>query len=135
MEETDMPTDTLQEFYRRYIDAANARQFDVIATLIHDDVMINGLPHKREDSLSGLREITDAVPDFFWHIEDLLTQDDRIAARLRDTGKPTKRWLGFNPTGASVEFTEFASYKVRDGRFAEMWFLMDVSAIADQLGS
>ena len=128
-----MPDNSLRDFYERYVAAANARNFELIASLIHDDVMINGVPHKREDSINGLREITDAVPNFQWQIEDLIVQEDRIAARLRDTGKPVKKWLGFNPTGASVAFTEFASYKVRDGRFAEMWFLMDVSAIEQQM--
>jgi hypothetical protein len=28
---------------------------------------------------------------------------------------------------------EFAAYKVRDGRFAEMWFLMDGITVAGQL--
>lgn len=73
------------------------------------------------------------MPDFVWRIEDLFTQDGRIAARLRDAGTPAKRWLGFEPTGASVEFTEFASYRVRDGRFLEMWFLMDIPSVSEQL--
>jgi hypothetical protein len=28
---------------------------------------------------------------------------------------------------------EFASYKIRDGRFAEMWFLMDGDTVGRQL--
>ena len=128
-----MSNDELREFYLRYVDAANARDFDAIAPLIHDDVTINGVPSKRADVLASLKGITDAVPDFVWRIEDLFTQDDRIAARLRDGGTPAKKWLGFEPTGASVEFMEFASYRVRDGRFTQMWFLMDVPSIAKQL--
>src|SRR4051812_27737225 len=109
-----MSNDTLKHFYERYIAAANARDFEFIAGLIHEQVSINGVPHTREDSINGLRGIADAVPNFLWCIEDLVINDDRIAARLRDTGTPTKQWLGFDPSGAKVDFTEFAFYTVRD---------------------
>lgn len=33
-----MSNDELREFYLRYVGAANAREFDVIADLIHDEV-------------------------------------------------------------------------------------------------
>ena len=130
-----MTNEQLQAFYNRYIEAANARDFETIAELIHDEVTIGGVSYKREHVLAALKGITDAVPDFVWHVEDLFTQDDRIAARLRDTGTPKQNWLGLEPTGASVEFTEFASYRVRDGRFAEMWFLLDYQSVAQQLAS
>lgn len=129
-----MRNDKLKELYQHYVKAANAREFDVIAELIHEQVTLNGVLHKREDVLFSLKAITDAIPDLVWHIEDLLTTEERIAARLRDTGTPTSRWFELEPTGAAIEFTEFAHYKVRDGRFAEMWFLMDVAAVAKQLG-
>lgn len=128
-----MSNDEMRDFYNRYIAAANARAFDDIAELIHDDVTINGAPYKRGDVLASLKGFTDAMPDMVWHIEDLIIEDDRIAARLRDTGTPAKTLFGLDATGAPVEYTEFASYKVRDGRFAEMWFLMDVPTITGQL--
>ena len=128
MTETD-----LQEFYQRYITAINARQFDVVAEMVGDDVTINGVPRKREDVLASLEGLADAVPDFVWNVQDLFVDGERIAARLRDTGTPTKTFLGQEATGASIDVMEFASYRVRDGRFAEMWFLMDVATAAEQL--
>lgn len=41
--------------------------------------------------------------------------------------------MGHEATGARVDFMEFASYQVRDGRFAEMWFLMDGETVGRQL--
>jgi predicted ester cyclase len=130
-----MTNEELDIFYRRYIVAANSRNLDAIADMIHDEVAIGGIPLKRKDSLAGFKGVVDAVPDFHWQIEDLFTQDGRIAVRLQDTGTPIKRFLGLEPTGAKVEFTQFASYRIKDGRFAEMWFLMDAEAVARQLQS
>jgi predicted ester cyclase len=128
-----MSNPDLTQFYTRYIAAINARQFDVVEQLVHEDVLMNGKPHKRADVLASLKGIADAVPDYVWGLQDLFVVDDRIAARLQNTGTPTKPFLGHEPTGASVNFMEFAAYKVRDGRFAEMWYLMDSAAVSEQL--
>jgi predicted ester cyclase len=95
--------------------------------------MVNGKLNKREDVLAGLKWLTDIVPNYTWHIEDLFVDNGRIAARLRDTGPPVKIFFGAEPTGASIEFIEFASYKVRRDPFAEMWYLLDSASISAQL--
>lgn len=124
---------TLSDFYHRYIAALNERNFEVVATLIPDEVKVNGQYTKREDVLASLNWLTDVVPNYKWHIEDLFTDGERIAVRLHDTGTPAKNFFGAEPTGGSIEFTEFASYKVHDGKFVEMWYLIDVEKIKDQL--
>lgn len=130
-----MMNELLRAFYHRYVEAANARDYDAIAELLHDKVTVGGNLYKRDDVLASLKGIVDAVPDFTWHLEALVIEEDRIAARLRDTGTPTKTFLGVPPTGASVEISEFASYRVRDGRFEEMWFLIDQPTLASQLAA
>lgn len=128
-----MTNPDLTEFYTRYIAAANARDFGFIATLIPDEVLVNGSPYRRDDVLASLKGITDAVPDYRWNVQDLFVVDDRIAARLQNTGTPTGTFMGQEPTGRSVSLLEFAAYRIRDGRFAEMWFLMDAAGVAQQL--
>lgn len=123
----------LEGFYRRYVAAANARRFDAIRDMIQDDVTINGVARKGVDVVASLREFATTVPDFVWTIQDLLVAGDRIAARLQDTGTPAAAFLGHKATGASISIMEFASYRVHDGRFAEMWFLMDTEMAAAQL--
>ena len=75
-----------------------------------------------------------AVKDFVWRLDDLVIEGDRVAARLTDTGTPVTEWLGLQPTGNAVEFTEYAFYHFRDGRFENMWYLLDAQAIQAQLG-
>ncbi|MET8092223.1 ester cyclase [Micromonospora sp. NPDC005220] len=56
-----------------------------------------------------------------------------MAARLIDTGTPIAQWNGLAPTGASVKFAETAFYEVQDGRFKNMWYLMDADTVRRQL--
>jgi len=124
----------LRGFYRRYLEMLNAREFDRLDEFFHERVTMNGVPGSREQILASLREHTGAVPDLTWQLEELVVEGDRLAARLLDTGTPAQEWLGLAPTGAAVELTECAFYRVRDGRIEDSWYLMDAAAARRQLG-
>jgi predicted ester cyclase len=125
---------TLHDFYRSYIAAANARDFDAIATIVAENVTLNGVAVKREDIITEFKKLVEAVPDLTWNIEHLVAEEDRIAARLQDTGTPkATTFFGQNPHGKSIKFTEYGSYKVRNGLFVEMSYLIDVPSISQQL--
>jgi predicted ester cyclase len=125
----------LRSFYEGYVALANDRDFDRLDEFVHDEVIVNGTPVARDDMVAQLRGHTLAVPDFSWDLQDLVVGDGRIAARLVDRGTPVSEWNGLAPTGASVEFAETAFYEVVDGRFATMWFLMDVDTVKQQLAA
>lgn len=128
-----MPEIDLKNFYGRYIAAINARDFDTVGTLIADEVRVNGTACKREDVIASLKGIVDATPDFRWTVQDLFTEDHRIAARLQDTGTPVKPFLGHEPTGALLDIMEYGSYRTENGVFVDMWFLMDAATAGEQL--
>lgn len=123
----------LRNFFQRYIDALNSHEFQRMTEFIHDNPVMNGHPVTRDDVIAALEGHTDAVPDFTWRVEDLAIDGDRVAARLFNKGTPAKEWLGAPPTGATVEFAEYAFHKVRDGRFHEMNYLIDAQAVERQL--
>lgn len=125
---------TMRNFYTSYIEAANNRDFEAIAGMVSEDVLINGKKTKREESIAGFKSVINDIPNHKWNIEDLFINGDRIAVRLRNTGTPKETTVfGKNPNGKSIEFTEFASYKILDGKFVEMWYLVDVEKISEQL--
>ena len=124
----------VREFYLRYVDLANARDFHRLVEFVHDEVTQNGVPSTRDEMAASLRAHTQAIPDLVWEIQDLVIEGNRIAARLRDTGTPQKEWLGLTPNGVTVTFDECAFYTLRDGRFDHTWYMMDADAVCRQLG-
>ena len=52
--------------------------------------------------------------------------------RLTETGTPEKEWLEVEPSGRFMRIAEFAFYRMRDGKAAEMWFLLDTPAAKAQ---
>ncbi|WP_130734043.1 nuclear transport factor 2 family protein [Flavobacterium sp. J27] len=134
--DTNSNKTVMRNFYQRYIEAANNRDFETIASMVSEDVLINGKKTKKEESIAGFKQVFDMIPNHKWHIEDLYIDGERLAVRLRNTGTPKENSvLGINPDGKSVEFTEFASYRIHNGKFVEMWYLVDVEKISEQLNN
>ncbi|MEV4522685.1 ester cyclase [Micromonospora tulbaghiae] len=128
-----MSTQELRDFYLRYVELANKREFARMADFAHEEVVMNGTPVKMADMVAEFYKHVEAVPDLHWEIQDLVVEGDTIAARLVDTGTPVKEWNGLAPTGKSVSFTETAFYRVRDGKFKFMSYLMDTDSVRRQL--
>lgn len=130
-----MTGSALKDWYLRYVAALNAHVFDGMDEFIADDVVLNGEPGTREDVVAVQKHDIEAVPDLHWEVRELLFDRDRIAVRAVNTGTPAKEWLGVPASGASFEITEYAIYRVRDGRFVEMTALHDSSDLLRQLGA
>ncbi|MEU8607753.1 ester cyclase [Actinoplanes sp. NPDC048791] len=130
-----MGSTDLRKVYRDYLDAVNARELHRMAEFAHDTIVFNGEPVSRDDYVAALQQAMDSVQNLVYHLEDLIIEGDRVAARLTDTGTPVKEWLGLQPTGRDVTFTEYAFYHFRDGRFERMWYLLDAQSIARQLAA
>jgi predicted ester cyclase len=128
-----MPKADLRNFYERYIEALNAHQFDRMEEFVHDSIVMHSESSSRAALVAQLNSIIDAVPDFHWETQELALNGDSLAARLVNTGTPTKEWLGAAPTGRSIEIVEYAIYKVHDGRFLHMSAIHDAEALQKQL--
>ena len=123
----------LHEVYRGYIDMLNSREFHRMDEFAHEQLTFNSEPVSRDDYVAAIEGHMAAVEGFVWRLDDLVIEGDRVAARLTDTGTPVAEWLGLQPTGRSVEFNEYAFYRFRDGRFDDMWYLLDAQKIQGQL--
>lgn len=120
----------VRETYLRYLACCNERRFEEFIRLVHDPVQFNGKLVPLADYIRAIKENIDAIPNFHWEIEDLVAEDHAIAVRLKDTGTPEKEWLGRVPNGTPMQTREYAFYRFREGRIAEMWFLLDPVALA-----
>lgn len=123
----------IRDFFHRYVEKLNTHELNGMDEFIHDEVSLNSEPSTRDDVISVMKANIDAVPDFHWKVEEFLVDGDRAAVRAINTGTPVRDWLGVAPSGASFEIVEYAIYRIRDGRFAQMTALHDASALKFQL--
>ncbi len=125
----------LRDFYKRYVEALNAREFDRMDEFVPESIVMHSEPSTREALVAQLNSIVDAVPDFHWEVQELAINGDSIAVRAINTGTPTKEWLGVAPTGKPIEIVEYAIYRVHDGKFLHMSAVHDAEALQKQLAA
>jgi len=123
----------LRERYMDYVAAINARELDRMHDFVAESVVVNGQRGTVADVLAGLNDSIDAVPDLEWEVTELSIDGDRVGVRALNRGTPAKEWLGVAPTGKGFEVTEFAIYRMSEGRFVEMTYLHDSADLRRQL--
>jgi predicted ester cyclase len=63
----------------------------------------------------------------------LVVQGAQVACRIRFDCTPTASFRGIPPTGRPISFVEHVFYRYEDGRIAQIWSLIDMEAIREQL--
>jgi steroid delta-isomerase-like uncharacterized protein len=76
-----------------------------------------------------------AFPDAVFTIEDLVADDDRVAARWTMRGTHNGEFNGMPATGRPLIMAGFGLVRIEDGRIAEFWHLEDDLAALRQLGA
>ncbi|TGJ71185.1 hypothetical protein EYR41_003170 [Orbilia oligospora] len=128
---------SLKESYKTYIQAINDRNWALVISLVHPTVIWNQKPYPAEKYVTLMTRATDPAPDLKFHI-DILVADDAgdeqmVSARLLIKGTPEKEFLGFRPTGKSVEFVEHVFYRFVEGKIKEVKTVIDIEGLRDQM--
>jgi steroid delta-isomerase-like uncharacterized protein len=133
-----MQAESYKDLVRRYYELLwNCWNFALADELIAESVVFRGSlgigVQGREGFKECMRTVRRAFPDFHNHIEELIAENDRVAARLTYTGTHQGDVLGIAPTGRRVSYAGVALFRVVDNRVAEGWVLGDVHGLVQQL--
>lgn len=108
---------------RAYNQFWNGRQFDTAPRLFAEDghfVGLFGTPGTGPTSIVDYAErLFQAFPDTRMHLQQLIVQRERAAARIRLSATHRGHLLGIEPTGQSIELDCVALYRVAHGRIVE----------------
>lgn len=125
----------MESLYRRYISYLNDRRADELGKFVHEELTYNGKPMTRLGYQNLIAGNIAAIPDLYFNIHLLIADGDQIACRLRFDCTPQSEFLGLQPNGKFISFSEHVFYRFRDGKIYEVWSLLDRSAIEKQLAS
>lgn len=87
----------------------------------------------REGFTEYMRTVRWAFPDFHNHVEELIAENDRVAARLTYAGTHQGELFGIGATGRRVSYVGVALFRISEGRIVEGWVLGDVHGLVRQL--
>jgi steroid delta-isomerase-like uncharacterized protein len=122
---------------RYYDDLWNCWNFDAAAELIAPDISFRGslgvVVRGRAGFLDYVHTVRTVFPDFHNSIEDLIAEDDKVAARLTYSGTHQGVLFGIAPTGRRATYSGVAIFRISDGKIIEGWVLGDLTSLMQQL--
>ncbi|MBP0595759.1 ester cyclase [Paraburkholderia sp. LEh10] len=117
----------------------NQGRIDAADRLVWDD-MVEHVPFPGQGpGLQGLKNVVRgmraAFPDMHWHIEEQLTEGDRVLTRFEWTGTHRGEFLGVPATGQLVRVWGMVIDRIQEGRIKETRIIMDTLGLMIQLGA
>jgi predicted ester cyclase len=133
--------DALKAMYRRWLlEEWGAGDYSVAEELIADDLVdhnrLPGQPPGRAGDVWMAKMIRTACPDAAFQADVVIADGDYVTGRWTMTATNTGPFelFGLPPTGRPVTMTGQEIFRVRDGKFAEVWHQEDVGGMLNALG-
>jgi steroid delta-isomerase-like uncharacterized protein len=133
-----MSTDDNKRLVRRFVQEIFAQgKVESVDALVAPDFVSHTFGIA-DDGQAKLRAATERVhaslTDVRFTVEDLVAEDDRVAARLTASATATGDFMGMPAEGRSYTIGEMHLFRIRDGKVVEHWHQYDASGIMRQLG-
>ena len=124
---------------RRSYELLNAHDVEGFGGLLADDFVEHegfpGFPPTREGVKDIFRMYFAAFSDLQFHVEDVLSDGDKVVARARCSGTNDGEFMGMPATGKSFEVSEIDIVRFgEDGLAHEHWGVFDAMGMMQQLG-
>jgi steroid delta-isomerase-like uncharacterized protein len=123
---------------RAYDEILNEGRLDVADEIIAEDMteheQFPGLEPGREGFKSFVTMFREAFPDLQVTVEDMIAEDDKVAARVTMRGTHQGKFLGIPPSGNRIEVPVVDIVRFADGMGVEHWGVTDNMAMMVQLG-
>ncbi len=112
------------------------RDLAVLEEILADDYLDHtsppGLPNDRTGVRPKLEAFRAAFPDVIFVLEDGVAEGDLTAARWHWEGTHQGEFAGIAPTGRRLSVRGMDFYRVRDGRIAEHWDVLEAMVPQEQ---
>lgn len=125
---------------RRFVEFINTASERLAAELIASEAVFH-VPG-REEPLRGpdgyleiIGMMRGGFPDIQWTLEEVIAEDDKIAARFTMRGTHQGPFLGVEPTGKSIVVQAMNFYRLADGKFVEERGQPDLLSLLQQIGA
>ncbi|HEX8632680.1 MAG TPA: ester cyclase [Pyrinomonadaceae bacterium] len=139
-----MPAEDNKAVVRRFYEELwNERNIEVADEIIAADCVTHqlgsgvadaGTPRPPELIKQHVAAWLAGFPDLHFTIEQVLAEADRVVTHSRMRGTHSGAWQGLAPTGRAVSLPMIVIQRIRGGKIAEDWVLVDSLGFYQQLG-
>ncbi len=130
----DAHKEQVKKFYRVLWDAHDK---DQIPSVLHGDFTFRGSLGQEKRGHAGFAEYVDmvheALGEYRCVIEELVSESDKVFAKMKFTGIRKSEFLGYSPTQQRVSWNGCALFTFRGNKVADLWVLGDLTSLKKQL--
>lgn len=131
-----------KELVRRWFEEVwNKGRADAIDEMFDENGIAHGLSDDPSQPIKGPTQFKpfhtvfrEAFPNMVIVVEDMIAEDDRVAARCSIRAKHEGNFRGRAATQSPVEFTGIAIVRIENGKIVEAWNNFDFMKLHQQLG-
>ena len=124
--------------YRRYVEILGARRLDLLDDVVSADFIGHDLSDNFPRGREGLKQfrlmVDAAFPDLEAALQDIVAEDDRVAARVRLRGHHRGEFAGVQPTDRLIHMELFEIVRIAQGKIVERWLMRDRLSEMLQMG-
>jgi predicted ester cyclase len=135
-----MSADANKAVVRRYFEECwNKGNLAALDECMGPDISFGGEHETPESWRDALSRWLIALPDFQYHVDELVAEGDTVAANTHFTATHLgvfhhRKWGPWPPTGKSIDVREMIFCHLADGKIVEFWDSWDATSFAQQLG-
>ena len=134
-----MSTEENKALFFRYQDALRANNPDDLNAVLAPDFVGHDLPPGLPSGPEGLilfrTKVNEVFPDQKMVVDDLITVDDRVIARITLTQTHQGEYMGIAATGKPVTLELIEIDRIANGKIAERWAQLNFLHLLQQLGA
>jgi predicted ester cyclase len=108
-------------WYERYLACCNERRFDQLGEFVDEQVSGSGSVDGLAAYVERVQAVCTGFPDYHWQLQELVVEENTIAARLIGQGTHTGFFDGIAPTGRKITIQELVVYRIADGKIVQCW--------------
>lgn len=115
---------------RLYHEGMNEGRLEVFDELVTPDHIEHNPFPGQSDGLEGLKQRAAMVRAAFnptFVLDDVIEEGDKVVVMWTNHGTHVGTWFGFAPTGKEVVVHGVDIFRLRDGRLAEHWDVVDTT--------
>jgi steroid delta-isomerase-like uncharacterized protein len=124
----------------RFVEFINTGTEKLAEELISPDAVFH-IPGRAEPMrgpsgyLAVIGMMRDGFPDIQWTLEEMIAEDDKVAARFTMRGTHQGSFFGVPPTGTAIVVQAMNFYRLSGGQFIEERGQPDLLGLLQQIGA
>ena len=124
----------VNRFYHEFF---NQQQFEIAEEIITEDITFHGALGKQTNGVGQLinyfKDIRDKFPDLQSSVEELVAEEQKVAACITFRGTQEGEIFGIEPEGLHVQYVGVCIFIIRGDLISHAWELGDRLTLLEQL--